>query len=92
MIRAALPTEIQLPQTDDEVHQLLKSSGFATPLGHLDQAIEAHTGGDWAACNSQLRAFLEACSTTSPAMCDRKKQLNGRALKTGAPCSQKSAF
>lgn len=59
-IRAALPTEIQLPQTDDEVHQLLKSSGFATPLGHLGQAIEAHTRGDWAACNSQLRTFLES--------------------------------
>lgn len=59
-IRAALPGEIQLPQTDDEVHQLLKSFGFATPLGHLDQAVEAHTRGDWAACNSQLRTFLES--------------------------------
>ena len=31
-----------------------------TPLGHLDQAVEAHTRGDWAACNSQLRTFLES--------------------------------
>ena len=59
-IRAALPGDIQLPQTDDEVHQLLKSFGFTTPLGHLDQAIEAHTRGDWAACNSQLRTSLES--------------------------------
>ncbi|MCP3468269.1 hypothetical protein [Bradyrhizobium sp. CCGUVB23] len=59
-IRAALPREIQLPETDDEVHRLLKSFGFATPLGHLDQAIEAHTRGDWAACNGQLRTFLES--------------------------------
>lgn len=59
-IRAALPGEIQLPETDDEVHQLLKSFGFATPLGHLEQAIEAHTRGDWAACNGQLRTFLES--------------------------------
>ena len=59
-IRTSLPGEIQLPQTDDEVHQLLKSFGFPTPLGHLDQAIEAHTRGDWAACNSQLRTFLES--------------------------------
>lgn len=59
-IRAALPGEIQLPETDDEVHQLLKSFGFATPLGHLDQAIEAHTRGDWAACNGQLRTFIES--------------------------------
>jgi hypothetical protein len=59
-IRAALPEEIQLPETDDEVHRLLKFFGFVTPLGHLDQAIEAHTRGDWAACNGQLRTFLES--------------------------------
>lgn len=59
-LRSALPEEVQLPQTDDEVHQLLKHFGFATPLGHLDQAIEAYTRGDWAACNSQLRTFLES--------------------------------
>ncbi len=59
-LRAALPDEVQLPETDDEVHQLLKSFQFTTPLGHLDQAVEAHTRGDWAACNSQLRTFLES--------------------------------
>lgn len=59
-LRAALPEEVLLPETGDEVHQLLKSFGFATPLGHLDQAIEAHTRGDWAACNGQLRTFLES--------------------------------
>lgn len=58
-IRAALPGEIQLPATDDEVHHLLKQFGFATPLGHLDQAIDAHTRGDWASCNGQLRVFME---------------------------------
>ena len=59
-LRAALPEELQLPQTDNELHQLLKHFGFVTPLGHLDQAIDAHTRGDWAACNSQLRTFLES--------------------------------
>lgn len=59
-LRAALPDEVQLPETDDEVHQLLKSFEFMTPLGHLDQAVEAHTRGDWAACNGQLRTFLES--------------------------------
>jgi hypothetical protein len=58
-LRAALPGEIDLPATDDEVHQLLKYLQFHTPLGHLDQALEAHTRGDWAAANSQLRTFLE---------------------------------
>lgn len=44
-LRAALPDEVQPPQTDDEVHQLLKALQFTTPLGHLDQAVEAHTRG-----------------------------------------------
>lgn len=59
-IRAALPAEIHLSETDDEIHELLKQLNFAAPLGHLDQAIDAHTRGDWAACNGQLRTFLES--------------------------------
>lgn len=59
LLRAALPEEVDLPATDDEVRQLLKHFNFAIPMGHLDQAIEAHTRGDWAAANSQTRSFLE---------------------------------
>lgn len=59
LLRAALPGEVDLPAADDEVHQLLKQFGFTVPLGHLDQAIDAHTRGDWAAANSQIRTFLE---------------------------------
>lgn len=59
-LRAALPNEIDLPATDDEVHQLLKAFDFQTPLGHLGQAIDAHTRGDCAAANGQLRTFLES--------------------------------
>jgi hypothetical protein len=60
ILRAALPNEVDLPATDDEVHQLLDHFGFSLPKGHLDQAIEAHTRGDWAAANSQSRTFLES--------------------------------
>jgi hypothetical protein len=59
-LRATLPGEILLPESDDEVRQLLTHFQFATPLGHLGQAIEAHTRGDWAATNGQLRTFLES--------------------------------
>lgn len=59
LLRAALPEEMDLPAADDEVHQLLKKYGLAVPLGHLDQAIDAHARGDWAAANSQIRTFLE---------------------------------
>lgn len=58
-LRAALPDEVELPAADDEVHLLLKKFNFSVSLGHLDQAIEAHTRGDWAAANSQIRTFLE---------------------------------
>ncbi|MNF60067.1 hypothetical protein D3C84_416720 [compost metagenome] len=59
LLRAALPGEIDLPATDDEIHELLKQFGFTVSLGHLDQAIDAHTRGDWAAANSQIRTYLE---------------------------------
>ena len=59
-LRSALPEEMALPETDDEVRQLLDRNGFAVPAGHLDQAIEAHTRGDWAAANAQLRTFVES--------------------------------
>ncbi len=42
LLRAALPDEVDLPAADDEVHQLLRQFGFIVPLGHLDQAIDAH--------------------------------------------------
>lgn len=59
-LRAALPEEIDLPASDNEVQGLLKLYRLVVPKGHLDQAIEAHTRGDWAACNSQLRTFIES--------------------------------
>ena len=59
-LRVALPEEIALPETDDEVRHLLVQNEFEVPAGHLDQAIEAHTRGDWAAANAQLRTFLES--------------------------------
>jgi hypothetical protein len=42
------------------VHVLLNKHNLATPLGHLDQAINAHTRGEWAAANGQGRSFLES--------------------------------
>lgn len=60
LLRAALPTEVDLPAADDEMHQLLDHFAFSVSRGHLDQAIEAHTRGDWAAANSQTRTFIES--------------------------------
>lgn len=63
-LRMALPEEVALPDTDDEVRQLLRRNSFVVPAGHLEQAIEAHTRGDWAAANAQLRTFIEGLFDT----------------------------
>ena len=60
VLRRALPEEIDLPVTDDEVHSFLRDLNFHISLGHLKQAINAHTRGDWAATNAQIRSFLES--------------------------------
>ncbi len=59
-LRAALPNELGLPAVDDDVHQLLRHFDFSEPLGHLNQGVEAHARGDWAAANAQFRTFLES--------------------------------
>lgn len=58
-LRRMLPESADVAAADDEVHALLRDRDFTTPLGHLQQAIEAHSRGHWAAANSQLRSFLE---------------------------------
>ena len=58
VLRPALPAELG-PKGDDEVRHLLAENGFATSRGHLEQALNAHVRGDWAAANAQLRTFME---------------------------------
>lgn len=59
-LRKILPPEADLPKTSDELHDLLDELHMCTVKGHLDQAIKAHTRGDWAGANAQLRSALEA--------------------------------
>jgi hypothetical protein len=59
-LRKTLPEVVDLPAADDEVHLLLDRHQLATPKGHLDQGLRAHSDGSWAAANSQFRTFLEA--------------------------------
>ncbi|AOS40469.1 hypothetical protein [Pseudomonas brassicacearum] len=58
-LRRSLPTAIDLPEGDNELHSLLKANGFTLALGHLDQAVDSHTRGDWASANGQFRTFME---------------------------------
>jgi hypothetical protein len=59
-LRRALPENLDLPAADDEVHVLLARYQFVTTRGHLDQAIDAHARGQWAATNAQVRTFFES--------------------------------
>jgi hypothetical protein len=58
-LQSVLPESVPVAQQEDEVTHLLKKHGFTTAVGHLEQAIAAHTRGDWAAANGQLRSFVE---------------------------------
>jgi hypothetical protein len=55
-----MPEAMQLSAGEDELHSLLQECEFATSLGHLEQAISAHTRGEWASANAQMRAFIES--------------------------------
>ena len=59
-LRRTLPEDIGLPAAESELVRLLKVHGFAIAQGHLDQALDTHTRGKWAAANAQLRTFLDA--------------------------------
>lgn len=59
-LRRALPTDLQLPEAEDEVVRLLKKHQLTTAKGHLDQAFDAHGRGSWAAANAQIRTFIDA--------------------------------
>lgn len=45
---------------ESELLDLLERFRFMTPKGHLEQAIAAHTRGEWASANAQLRTFVES--------------------------------
>jgi len=59
-LRPTFPKAFDLPVAHDEVHLLLAQHHLVTPKGHLDQAIESHARGNWAAANGQLRTFYES--------------------------------
>ncbi|WP_160058391.1 hypothetical protein [Pseudomonas sp. R84] len=58
-LRCSLPSNVNLPQVDNELHALLKYFDMQIAIAHLDQAIDCHTRGDWAAAIAQFRTFIE---------------------------------
>jgi hypothetical protein len=58
-LRRLLPADVAPPATLTEIERLLVKHGFNTAKGHLDQALDAHGRGQWAAANGQIRTFLQ---------------------------------
>jgi hypothetical protein len=56
-LRRALPGNLQLPAAQDEISRLIERHKLSVPKGHLDQALDAHARGSWAAANSQNTQF-----------------------------------
>ena len=59
-LTSVLPTSAPLAPKETEVESLLSKFGFTVAYGHLKQAVSAHTRGEWAAANSQMRTFVES--------------------------------
>ena len=59
-LRPTFPKDIGKPGIESELMRLLEVHEFSTAKGHLDQAFDAHTRGNWAGANSQLRTFVDA--------------------------------
>lgn len=55
-----LPEELIQANVENELFRLLKKYSFHTALGHLEQAIDNHSNGNWACANGQFRTFTES--------------------------------
>ena len=70
-LRIKLPTQVPIVTEENELIKLLDQFGYSVAKGHYEQAVSAHTRGDWAAANSQLRNFVEeffdrTCEAVAP--------------------------
>jgi hypothetical protein len=58
-LRRKLPAEFPIVEQEDQLISLLEKFEFVTAKGHYEQAVAAHSRGEWAAANAQLRTFVE---------------------------------
>ena len=58
-LRRSLPSDIPIAAQQNELVAMLDGFEFMTAKGHYLQAVAAHSRGEWAAANSQLRSFIE---------------------------------
>ncbi|MFB4321672.1 hypothetical protein RB298_04945 [Priestia sp. BR_2] len=63
-----LPVSVEVSGNQDELFMLLIKHKLDTPRGHLEQALNSHSIGNWAAANAQLRTYMEGLFDE---LCDR---------------------
>ncbi len=59
-IKKMLPEEIEEAKVESELMRLLDKFNFSVAKGHLGQAIQNHSQGNWAGANGQFRPFIES--------------------------------
>ena len=71
VIRAALPTDLDIPQAEDDITRLLAKHSFSVSAGHLKQALDILGQGQrWAAANAQIRTFFDSLTDEIALMVD----------------------
>jgi hypothetical protein len=55
-----LPVSVVEEASADSLSSMLRHFEFGVAAGHLTQALDAHSRGDWASANAQLRTFFDA--------------------------------
>jgi hypothetical protein len=58
-LRKKLPIEFPVVEQENQLISLLEKFEFTTAKGHYEQAVAAHSRGEWASANAQLRTFVE---------------------------------
>ena len=59
-IKKLFPEEIEEARTENELFALLRKFNFTITKGHLEQAIQNHSQGNWAGANGKFRPFIES--------------------------------
>lgn len=62
VLRPMMPEGIpgtNISEAENEIVAILKRHGLTIPLGHLEQAINNFSAGNWASANGDFRSFFE---------------------------------
>ncbi|WP_169577874.1 hypothetical protein [Salisaeta longa] len=59
-LKSRLPKELDLPEKESELENLLEEYEFEVAGNHLNQAFSCHARGEWESANAQIRSFIES--------------------------------